>query len=160
MDNLLGKIERYGFKCEAGSLENCTDWAKLKQDVQRLEAENADLKSKVGDVTYGRLQSRIMEVIAETSVLHGFVSVLSNKISDWYSECNAYCCADMQRQVAMCDQILESTSPQVKALLDVWAKAKDFYVAEAYDENCHCGNKPCPHCDLSESVRKAKEVGL
>lgn len=44
MKTLIENIEKYGFECQAGSLENCKDWKKLKkitseimEDLKKLE---------------------------------------------------------------------------------------------------------------------------
>jgi hypothetical protein len=36
MKNLMEKIETYGFECEAGALENCSEWIALKEAVTVL----------------------------------------------------------------------------------------------------------------------------
>lgn len=32
---LIAEIEAYHFKCEAGSLENCTEWIELKKRLNK-----------------------------------------------------------------------------------------------------------------------------
>jgi hypothetical protein len=43
METLLKKIEAYGFECEAGSLQNCEDWQRLRTSIAELERRNAEL---------------------------------------------------------------------------------------------------------------------
>ena len=43
MQKLIDHIEKYGFTCEAGPLENCIEWIKLK----KLVNANNDLLEKI-----------------------------------------------------------------------------------------------------------------
>lgn len=50
MEALLKKIEAYGFTCEAGALENCTDWHSLCSALTRQpEAQSAPGAGAVPD---------------------------------------------------------------------------------------------------------------
>lgn len=39
MKELIESIERYGFECEAGRLEDCLEWQELKRKVLGAEPE-------------------------------------------------------------------------------------------------------------------------
>jgi hypothetical protein len=43
MEELLSKIENYGFQCESGPLFQCKDWMKLKVHIQLI----SDLKREI-----------------------------------------------------------------------------------------------------------------
>jgi len=43
MNQLIAKIESYGFECEAGPLSNCVDWQQLQATIEQQDAKIAKL---------------------------------------------------------------------------------------------------------------------
>ena len=39
MKKLMDRIEKYGFTCEAGPLENCVEWVELKNLINAMHSD-------------------------------------------------------------------------------------------------------------------------
>jgi len=44
MNQLIAKIESYGFECEAGPLSNCVDWQQLQATIEQQAAKIATMR--------------------------------------------------------------------------------------------------------------------
>ena len=132
LQEIIAKLETYGFECEAGPLEKCTDWEALKQLATQRDTLHAELAA-------------VVEAVNQLLVF-----IREKYPNDWKDGKYQYLCPHHKRLA----EIIEHPNTAARALLSKLKGLEDLVFPKQMEFCSGCGvpgwyPQPLPCCEVN-----------